>query len=148
MRKKLVCINLLLAAILVFAVASVGAQPTQPYPIGELTLKATQVAAGVGYTWGSGTLKFEGKEYPFTVKGLNVAAVGISTVSAKGDVYNLKSVADFPGTYAAAQAGAALIKGPAGLIMKNTKGVLINLKAEQTGVQINLGAQGMEISMK
>ncbi len=148
MDAKRIFFILALAVTLLFAVTPAGAQPTEPYPIGEVTIEATQVSAGVGYTWGSGTFKFEGKSYQFAVKGLNVVAVGISTVSAKGDVYNLKSAADFAGNYAAVQAGAALIKGPAGLVMRNDKGVVINLIADQTGVQLNLGTTGLSITMK
>ena len=145
--KKILCC-MAVAAILLGVVYTVGAQPTQPYPIGEVTLEAKQIAAGVGYTWGAGTLKFEGKEYHFTVKGLYAGAVGIVKISAKGDVYNMKTAADFAGDYAAATAGAAVVKGPVGLMMRNAKGVVINLKADQTGVQLSLGTKGMSIKMK
>lgn len=60
----------------------------------------------------------------------------------------MKTVADFAGDYAAAQAGAAIVKGPVGLMMRNAKGVVINLKAIQTGVQLTLGARGLSIVMK
>jgi hypothetical protein len=145
---KRILLSLAMVAILVFTVSSVGAQPQEPYPIGEVTLAAKQVAVGVGYTWGAGTLKFKGKEYRFTVDGLNVAAVGIAKISATGDVYNLKDASDFPGKYLAVEAGASLVKGPAGLVMRNAKGVLINLKSAQKGVQLSLGAEGLSISMK
>jgi len=148
MRIKRILSGLAAAAILLGVVYAVGAQPQEPYPIGEVTLEAKQVTAGVGYTWGSGTLKFGGKEYKFMVRGLDVAAVGIVKISAKGEVYNMKSEADFAGDYVAAQAGAAVVKGPVGLLMRNAKGVVINLKAEQTGVQFTLGAKGLSISMK
>jgi hypothetical protein len=145
--KKILC-SLAVAAMLLGVVYAVGAQPQQPYPIGEVTIKATQVAAGLGFTWGGGTLNFAGKAYKFKVKGLNVAAVGISEIKAKGDVYNMKNVSDFAGKYAAAQAGVAVIKGPIGLLMRNQKGVVINLKAMQTGVQLSLGGQGLSIVMQ
>ena len=82
------------------------------------------------------------------MKGLNVAAVGIAKISAKGDVYNLKDASDLAGTYVTASAGAAVIKGKAGLVMRNDKGVVINLNADQTGVQLNLGSDGLKITMK
>lgn len=113
-----------------------------------MTIESKQIAAGVGITWGDGTLKFKGKEYKFTVRGLDAGAVGISKISAKGDVYNLEKVEDFAGNFVAAQAGAAVYKGGVGLLMRNPKGVVINLKAVQTGVQLSLGAQGLNIAMK
>jgi hypothetical protein len=148
MRKHQIFLNLALAIILLFTVSAVGAQPTDPYPIGEVTIEAKQVAAGIGWTWGGGTLKFKGKTYQFDIKGLNVAAVGISKISSKGDVYNLKDASDFAGTYVSAGAGAAVIKGKAGLVMRNDKGVVINLLSDQTGVQLSLGSDGLSISMK
>ncbi len=145
--KKILC-SMAVAAILLGVVYSVGAQPKDPYPIGEVTLEAKQIAAGVGYTWGDGTLKFGGKEYHFTVKGLDAGAAGIVKISAKGDVYNMTTVADFAGDYVAATAGAAVVKGPVGLLLRNGKGVVINLKAVQTGVNLTLGTKGLTITMK
>lgn len=148
MRANRALLSLMMAVVLVFAVSSVGAQPQEPYVIGEVSIEATTVAAGVGFSWGDGTFRFKGKEYALKLRGLEVVAVGISRISAKGDVYNLTNVADFPGNYMAVEAGAALIKGPAGLIMRNAKGVVINLKSAQTGVKLNLGPEGLNISMK
>jgi hypothetical protein len=148
MNTKKILYSLAVAAMLLGVVCAVGAQPQDPYPIGTVTIESKQIAAGVGITWGDGTLKFGGKEYHFTVRGLDAGALGFSKVSAQGDVYNMKSAADFAGDYAAAQAGAAIVKGPVGLMMRNAKGVVINLKAVQTGVQLTLGARGLSIVMK
>ncbi len=79
------------------------------------------MAAGIGWTWGDGTLKFKDKTYRFGISGLNVAAVGISKISL-GGAYNLKNPSDLAGTYVAASAGLAVIKGKAGLVMRNDKG--------------------------
>lgn len=148
MRKHQIFLNLAMAVILLFTVSAVVAQPQDPYPIGEVTIEAKQVAAGVGWTWGQGTLKFKGKTSHFAIKGLNVAAVGISKISSKGDVYNLKDASDLAGTYVTAGAGAAVIKGKAGLVMRNDKGVVINLLSDQTGAQLSLGTDGLKITMK
>lgn len=148
MRKKRIFLNVAMAVILLSTVALVGAQPQEPYPIGEVTIEATQVAAGIGWTWGGGTFKFKGKTYDFKIQGLNVAAAGISKLSAKGDVYNLKNPTELNGTYVTVTAGAALIKGKAGLIMRNDKGVVINMSSEQTGVQLSCGSDGLTITLK
>ena len=148
MRKKLTFVNLALAVMLLFTATCVVAQLQEPYPIGEVTIETTQVAAGIGFTWGDGTLKFKGKTYAFAINGLNVAAVGISKISAKGDAYNLKDASDLAGNYVAAGAGLAVIKGKAGLVMRNANGVVINLLSDQTGAQLSLGADGMKITMK
>lgn len=148
MRKYQIFLNLALAVILLFTVSAAVAQPQDPYAYGEITIEAKQVAAGVGWTWGGGNMKFQGKTYQFNLKGLNVAAVGISKISAKGEVYNLKNASDLVGTYVTASAGLAVIKGKAGLVMRNDKGVVINLNADQTGAQLSLGTDGLKITMK
>ncbi|MCL4501872.1 MAG: DUF1134 domain-containing protein [Deltaproteobacteria bacterium] len=148
MPKRLIFVNVAVAITLLFSVVMAAAQPQEPYPVGEITIIAKQVAAGVGYTWGTGTLKFKGKTYPFTIKGVNVAAVGISKFTAKGDVFNLTKPTDLAGTYLTAGAGAAIYKGKGGLVMRNDKGVVINLTSDQTGVQLSLGSDGMKITMK
>jgi hypothetical protein len=148
MRQHRMLVSLVMAGVLLFAVAAAKAEEGPIYPIGEITLEAKQLAAGVGYSWGAGVMKFQGKEYPFTIQGLNVAAVGISKINAVGDVYNLKTAADLAGKYAAVSAGLSLAKGAAGLSMRNDKGVVINLRAAQQGVQLNLGVDGFDIKMK
>jgi hypothetical protein len=148
MRKPRKFVSLVMVVILLGAVVAAQAEDKPLYPIGEITLEARQVAAGVGYSWGSGVMKFQGKEYPFTVKGLNVAAVGIAKINAVGDVYNLTKPEDLAGKYVAVSAGLSLARGASGLSMRNNKGVVINLRAAQQGVQLNLGVDGFSIVMK
>jgi len=148
MRKHRMLLSLVMASLLLFAVTGARAQEGPIYPVGEITLEAMQMAAGVGYSWGDGVMKFQGKEYRFTVQGLNIAAVGISKINAVGDVYNLKTAADLAGNYVAVSAGLSLAKGVAGLSMRNDKGVVINLRSAQQGVQLNLGVDGFDLKMK
>ena len=148
MRKHRMLLSLVMAGILLFVVGAAKAEEAPIYPIGEITIEAKQLAAGVGYSWGDGVMKFQGKEYPFTIQGLNVAAVGFSKINAVGDVYNLKTAADLAGKYVAVSAGLSLAKGVAGLSMRNDKGVVINLRSAQQGVQLNLGVDGFNIKMK
>ena len=148
MRKHRMLLSLVMAGILLFVAAAAKAEEAPIYPIGEVTIEAKQLAAGVGYSWGDGVMKFQGKEYRFTVQGLNVAAVGFSKIHAVGDVYNLKTAADLAGKYVAVSAGLSLAKGVAGLSMRNDKGVVINLRSAQQGVQLNLGVDGFDLKMK
>ena len=115
-------------------------------PVGRVTIKITEVGLGVGVTWGEGTLRFHGKKYKFKVKGLNAIAVGITAIEARGDVYNLQDLDDFAGKYVGTGEGAALIKGSAGLVVKNFKGVVLNLKASQTGLELKLANEGLSIT--
>ena len=69
---------------------------------GTISMVAQGAAAGIGYTWGDGSLRYGGRTYHFTVNGVTVADVGYSRVSGRGRVYNLHRLQDFSGTYAAA----------------------------------------------
>src|SRR5512146_1757511 len=66
-------------------------------PDATLRLSGGSVAAGVGISWGSGTLTYKDKQYPVEVKGLSVGDVGVTKIEASGKVYNLKSLDDFDG---------------------------------------------------
>jgi hypothetical protein len=115
-------------------------------PTGTVTIKVTRAAVGLGVTWGSGTLKFKGKKYKFKVSGLNLISLGVTSMDAEGEVYNLKELDDFPGKYFGVEAGATLIKGSAGLVLKNSSGVVLNLKSERKGVDLRIGNEGLSIS--
>jgi hypothetical protein len=102
---------------------------------------------GIGYTWGSGKLVFQGKQYQLKVSGVSIADVGVSDYTATGSVYNLKKVEDIEGTYAAVTAGATVAGGVSGAAMKNQNGVLIQLSATREGLQFTLAPAGIKISL-
>ena len=56
-RKRRMLVSLVMAGILLGAVAAAKAEEGPIYPIGEVTIEATQLAAGVGYSWGNGVMK-------------------------------------------------------------------------------------------
>jgi hypothetical protein len=142
-------ILLSLALAMMLLVAATPGRADQPlYPLGTVSIDLTSVAAGIGASWGSGSLRFQGKTYPFSVSGLSVGNVGISTISAVGNVYSLNKPSDLAGNYVAAGAGLTLAGGVGGITMKNNQGVLINLYTVQQGVQLNIGPQGFTIEMK
>jgi len=117
-------------------------------PSATIKLSAGSVAAGIGVSWGSGTLSYKGKSYPISVTGLDVGSVGASKITATGNVYNLHSLADFDGNYATAEAGAAVGGGGGVLAMKNQNGVRVNLKATSQGVKLTIGAAGVKMEVK
>lgn len=120
----------------------------QEKPSGTVSIESKSVAVGIGVSWGDGKLTYQGKSYPFTVKGLSVADVGISKVTATGSVYHLKKVADFSGNYTAAAAGAAVGAGKGATAMKNQNGVVMELTSTGTGIRFTLAPEGVEIKLK
>lgn len=135
----------LVGALLVMA----GTVAAQDQPSGTISLSLTSVAAGVGAQWGHGTLTLHnGKQYQFTVRGLEVGGLGFADVRAEGEVYNLDNLADFNGVYLAAEASAAIGSGPGARTMRNERGVVINLASAQQGVKLTLAGEGVRIALK
>ena len=106
------------------------------------------VAAGIGFSWGSGTLTQAGNTYQLKIDGLSLGNVGITKASAWGRVYHLKKLSDINGTYAALGTGATVGGGGSAITMKNTKGVVIDVFTTTEGASIGLGTGGLKIELK
>jgi hypothetical protein len=106
------------------------------------------VAAGIGFSWGSGTLTQAGKTYSLKIDGLSLGNVGITKASAWGRVYHLKKLTDINGTYAAVGTGATVGGGGSAITMKNKKGVVIDVFTTTEGASIGLGTGGLKIELK
>ncbi len=103
---------------------------------------------GSGAT-GDGTLTYRGRTCSFTVSGLGVGGIGVSTIDARGEVYDLRTLQDFPGTYAQGRYGFAIGETSAGdLWLKNGNGVVMHLKAKRTGLMLSLGGDAVVITMR
>lgn len=116
-------------------------------PDGTVEFSGGSVAVGIGFSWGRGTLDFQGKQYRLMVRGLSVVDVGASNFTASGAVFNLTKVADFAGTYTAATAGATVAGGASATIMRNQNGVTIRMSATRQGLQFTLAPEGLTITM-
>ena len=119
-----------------------------PPPSGSVKMTSKVVAIGIGVSSGEGTLTYQGKNYTFSVDGLSVADVGISTISSSGEVFYLNKVSDFSGNYTAGEAGIAIAGGPSDTIMKNQNGVVIRLHGTQQGARITFAAAGVKLQLK
>jgi hypothetical protein len=113
-----------------------------------IRLSSGSVAAGIGFSWGSGTLTYKGKDYPVSVKGLSLGKVGITKATASGEVYHLKTLKDFDGNYTAAGAGITLAGGRSAVTMKNQNGVRVRLISTTRGADITLGVGGVDLKLK
>jgi len=112
-----------------------------------LTLSDGSVAAGIGFSWGKGTLAYAGKTYPIKVEGLSVGEVGVTRATAKGTVSNLTKLDDFSGNYVAVGAGATAAGGADVAVMKNQNGVVIELRSTTQGASLKLGAEGLRLTL-
>ena len=139
--------NLIASIILAVCVLFAGTVIAEEKPSGTLEISSKTIAIGIGVTWGHGTLKFKGKEYKFKVNGLSVIDLGIASVSAAGEVYNLKSVSDFAGTYSGGEAAAALAGGAGTATLKNQNDVKLKIKSKKQGVQLKLAPEGLKLKL-
>jgi hypothetical protein len=153
MKKIIVAALLLLAGCRVFtddnsSISSVSLTPSEK-PTATITLQAASaeyIASGQG---GEGTLYYQGKAYPFYVGGLGIGGIGASTIDAAGEVYRLKNLADFPGTYSQVRYGAVAGTASGGeMWLNNPEGVIIHLDAKRTGLMLSLGGDAMVITLK
>ena len=117
-------------------------------PDATLTLSEGTVAVGIGFSWGKGTLDYQGKKHPVKVSGLAVGEVGLDRATAVGSVYNLKKLSDFDGNYVAAGAGATVAGGAGISAMRNQNGVVIELKSTTQGASLKLAAEGLKLSVE
>jgi hypothetical protein len=113
-----------------------------------LHLSTGSVAVGIGFTWGSGVLTYQGKEYPFSIGGLSIVDVGISQAEATGSVYNLKRLEDFNGNYTGVTAGVTIAGGAGATSVQNQNGVVINLVATTQGLKFKLSVDGVKLTLK
>ena len=125
-----------------------GTALAQEKPDATLVFTESSVAAGIGYSWGGGTLTYQGKAYPFKIDGLSVGAVGASSVTATGDVYNLKTLDDFNGNYVAATAQATVGGGAGATAMQNQKSVVLKIVSTTQGLDFKFAADGVKITLK
>ena len=139
-------VGLMVAATLVLPFSTALAKAKAPDA--TLQLREGSIAAGIGFSWGGGTLTYRGRRYPVSVDGLTVGSVGISRASASGTVSNLNKLEDFNGTYTAVGAGAAVAGGGSIATMQNQNGVRINLRATTQGVKFTLGAAGVNLQIQ
>jgi len=117
-------------------------------PDATLRLSHGSVAAGIGYSWGGGTLTYKGKEYPVKVNGLSLGKVGISGGSASGEVYHLKNLQDFDGHYNAAGAGLTIAGGRSATALKNQNGVSVVVTSTTRGVDVTIAGGGVDMKLK
>jgi len=135
--------------IAVLSVALTAAIAAEENPVAAtIKLSGGSAAAGLGVNWGGGTLTYQGKDYPISVKGLTVGDVGFSKIEASGNVYNLKDLEDFDGNYTGVAAGAAVAGGAGATTLKNQNGVTVNLVSTTQGVKLTLGGGGVEMKLK
>jgi hypothetical protein len=140
-----------LFAVLTIALGALVAQPfaaSAQAPDGVIELSGGSVAAGIGYSWGSGTLIYQGRRYPLKVNGITLASVGITNYTAAGTVTGLTSAQGINGVFTSVAAGGTLGGGGNVAAMRNQNGVVIQLTSTTAGLSLTLATEGVKISIR
>jgi hypothetical protein len=104
-----------------------------PKAAGAVTFTGTMAvppSGGSGVTWGKGTLILsDGTQHAFEVSGLGVTGSreAIVSIQAVGEVFNLKKLSDFEGTYKATERKVRTGRESGDLSLVNDRGVLVSL---------------------
>ena len=107
-------------------------------------------AAGfiVGVTGGSGSLSFEGRQYPLTIGGISAGAlIGASATDLVGVARHLRQPGDIAGVYSAIGAGLSIAGGRSTARLTNANGVVLQLHGRQVGFSFSIDLSGMTISL-
>jgi hypothetical protein len=125
-----------------------GRAAEEKKPDATVKMSGKSVAAGVGFSWGSGVLTYQGKDYPFSVSGLSAGNIGAGSAELSGQVFNLQNLADFNGNFTSVGAGATVAGGGGAMSMRNQNGVVMNVVGTTKGLTFKLGVDGMKVELK
>jgi hypothetical protein len=136
--------------ILGLAIFSFGASAADApkKPSGTVSINETQFALIIGGSTGGGVLTYQGKQYPFKLSGMSLGAnVGVSKLSASGEVYDLNDISKFSGTFSKLESSITLGGGVGGTVLRNENGVIMRLTSTSQGLQLNLSASGVTVKL-
>jgi hypothetical protein len=115
---------------------------------GSVSLRIGSAGFIVGVTGGSGTLRFEGRDYPLTVGGISAGAlIGASATDLVGTASHMRQPSDIAGVYSAVGAGLSIAGGRSVARLTNANGVVLHLHGRQVGFSFSINLSGMTISL-
>ena len=145
--RAIICGILALAMVMV-ALRWGAAAETLSYS-GTVDINQTRVAFLVSGNTGGGVLHYRGRDYPFSIGGLGIGGIGVTKLTARGEVYNLSSSSQFAGMYSQLRTGMTLgDTGNGRLWLKNGDGVVLKLRGDSRGMGLTMGADAVHISFK
>ncbi len=117
---------------------------------GTLQFSMTSVGFLLGVRWGEGVLTLNnGEQHSFDVSGAKLLETGIATANFEGEVYNIRSLDDFEGTYYGASTKITVIKGKGELQTNNANCVFIRARSTGGGLQLSAPApEGLAIKFE
>jgi hypothetical protein len=115
---------------------------------GSVHISIAKAGFIVGVGGGQGILHFKGKNYRLSIGGVSVGTIGAAKADLVGHAYNLRSAEDIAGTYSAATASVAIAGGGKVARLQNAKGVVLELRGTQVGLELSAALSGLDISLR
>ena len=136
-----------LAAFFIGACAATNTTAPSTPPSATVKIQEWSAAYDVSAAAGKGTLTFNGRDYPFAIKGLGAGGTGLQKMSATGKVYNMNSLADFPGTFKGISKGLTVIEGRLHSKLTNDNGVVMYISGETQGLASATGVREFMVTL-
>ena len=135
-------------ALLAAVTIGIAMSPPSLAETGSVSITISKAGFIVGFGGGSGTLVFHGKSYQLSIGGVSVGTIGAAKAQLVGYARNLRTPADIAGTYSAVTAGVAVAGGGKVATLQNAKGVVLELRGKQVGLELSAALSGLDISLR
>ncbi|KIZ41793.1 MULTISPECIES: hypothetical protein [Rhodopseudomonas] len=140
--------NVRIFVVALIAMFAAGLAPAAHADSGTIRISFLKAGWVIGGSFGSGTLRFHGRDYPLSIGGLSYGLTfGGSQTELHGRVKNIRRPQDIEGVYGAAGAGATVLRGSQAIVLTNQNGAVLELSGQQTGLMVNLDLSGMALSL-
>jgi hypothetical protein len=106
-----------------------------PTPDGRFQIMTTSISPGMGASYADGRFSFKGQDHKFRVEARTLADPNVTNylagqqIAIEGQVYNLKDVSDFAGTYTRVKPEVVKAMGGSSRdsVFQNDKGVVVRV---------------------
>jgi hypothetical protein len=116
---------------------------------GSISFRVIKAGLVVGGSGGSGTLIFEGRQYPLGIGGISYGfTFGASETRFSGIVSNIHRPSDVSGVYAAGNVGGAVGRGVQAIVLTNQKGAVLRLTGRSVGAIVSADLNGLVITVR
>jgi hypothetical protein len=114
-----------------------------------ITVDRWIVALGIGGSWGTGTVNYDGRNYRVRVSSVDILDAGFARTLDEGTISNIGDIRDISGTYQAVDAGLAAIGGAGGMkLMNASNDVEIGLWNVEMGIRAAVAPSIMWLSLE
>ena len=115
---------------------------------GRISFRLTRAGFILGMGGGTGTLHYNGRNYPLSIGGISFGAtIGIASADFVGRARHLRRASDIAGTYSAVGAGLAAAGGGSVARLRNSRGVELEVSGKQVGFMASIDLSGLRIRL-